>query len=141
MWARIKAPRRCSVTYRAVLMITWRRIALFVMSAFMLLGAPSAFPHAVVVRSNPSANVTVPSAPREVAIFFSERIQAVQGTTLVEDANGMRVDENDSRIDANGRVVRVTLKPLSPGTYNVKWRVQSFDKHYTEGSFIFHVQK
>ncbi len=130
-----------SVTYGAVLMITSRGTAPFVMSAFMLLSTPSAFPHALVVRSSPSANVTVSSAPREVAIFFSERIQAAGGTILVEDENGLRVDENDSRLDANGRVVRVTLKPLSPGTYNVKWGVQSIDKHHSEGSFIFRVQK
>jgi methionine-rich copper-binding protein CopC len=122
-------------------MITWQPTAPLVISAFMLLGTPSAFPHALVVRSNPSANVTVQSAPREVAIFFSERIPAAGGTILVEDANGLRVDESDSRVDANGRVVRVTLKPLSPGTYNVKWGVQSIDKHHSEGSFIFHVQK
>jgi copper resistance protein C len=122
-------------------MITWRPTAPLFISALMLLGAPPAFPHALVVRSNPSANVTVQSAPREVAIFFSERTQAAGGTILVEDADGLRVDENDSRIDANGRVVRVTLKPLSPGTYNVKWGVQSVDKHRSEGSFIFRVQK
>jgi copper resistance protein C len=122
-------------------MITWRPTAPLVLSALMLLGAPPAFPHALVVRSNPSANVTVQSAPREVAIFFSERIRAAGGTILVEDASGLRVDESDSRVDANGRVVRVNLKPLSAGTYNVKWRVQSIDKHHTEDSFIFHVQK
>ena len=115
------------------------RIAPFVLSAFMMLGAPSAFPHALVVRSNPSANASVQTAPREVSIFFSERIQAARAAIVVEDANGLRVD--DSRVDLNGRVVRVTLKPLSAGTYSVKWRVQSTDTHNAEGTFIFHVQK
>ena len=64
--------------------ITWRQTAPLLLSAFMLLGARSAFPHALVVRSNPSANVTVQNAPREVAIFFSERIQPTGGTILTK---------------------------------------------------------
>jgi copper resistance protein C len=118
-----------------------RRIAPFVLSAFVLLGVPSAFSHALVVRSNPSANASVQTAPREVSIFLSERIQAARAAIVVEDANGLRVDDDDSRVDPNGRVVRVTLKPLSAGTYSVKWRVQSTDTHKSEGTFVFRVQK
>ena len=110
-------------------MTTRRRIAPFVLSAFVMLGMPSAFPHALVVRSNPSANASVQTAPREVSIFFSERIEAARAAIVVEDANGLRVDDDDSRVDLNGRVVRVTLKPLSAGTYSVKWRVRSTDTH------------
>jgi copper resistance protein C len=117
------------------------RIVPLVLSAFVLLGVPSAFPHALVVRSNPAANASVQTAPREVSIFFSERIQAAQAAIVVEDANGLRVDDDDSRVDPNGRVVRVTLKPLSAGTYSVKWRVQSTDTHKSEGTFVFRVQK
>jgi methionine-rich copper-binding protein CopC len=82
-----------------VLMLADRSLAPFVLSAFLVLGAPSAFAHALVIRSDPSANATVQTAPREVAIFFSERIQAAQGTIIVEDANGLRVDEGDSRVE------------------------------------------
>ena len=122
-------------------MTTRHRIAPFVLSAFMMLGTPSAFPHALVVRSNPSANASVQTAPREVSIFFSERIEAARAAIVVEDANGLRVDDDDSRVDPNGRVVRVTLKPLSAGTYSVKWRVRSTDTHNAEGTFIFRVRK
>jgi copper resistance protein C len=37
--------------------------------------------------------------------------------------------------------MRVGLKPLSPGTYRVRWHVLSVDTHRTEGSFTFHVGK
>jgi len=70
--------------------------------------------------SNPLADATLQDAPREVAIFFSQRIQARQSAIVVEDANGSRVDQGDSRVDPNGQVMRVTLKPLSAGTYNVR---------------------
>ena len=122
-------------------MTTCHRIAPFALSAIILLGASSAFPHAIIVRSNPLANATVQGAPREVAIFFSERIRATPSSIVVEDADGAQVDEGDSRVDANGRVMRVTLKALSAGTYKVTWRVQSIDTHNSQGSFIFRVQK
>jgi len=35
--------------------------------------------------------------------------------------------------------MRVGLKPLSPGTYRVRWKVLSVDTHTTEGSFTFNV--
>jgi copper resistance protein C len=104
-----------------------QRIVRFVLSTFLVLSASSAFPHAAIVRSNPLANAVIQSAPREVAIFFSERIQAARSSIVVEDANGLRVDNGDSRIDANGQVMHVTLKPLSAGTYNVTWR--AIDRH------------
>jgi copper resistance protein C len=122
-------------------MFACRPTAPFVLSAFMLLGASSACPHAIIVRSNPSPNATVQTAPREVAIFFSERIRATPSSIVVEDADGAQLDEGDSRVDANGRVMRVTLKALAAGTYNVKWRVQSIDTHSSEGTFVFRVQK
>jgi copper resistance protein C len=33
----------------------------------------------------------------------------------------------------------VSLRPLSPGSYKVVWRVLSVDTHTTEGSFSFSV--
>ena len=109
-------------------MAAYDRIAPFVLIASMLLGASSAFPHALIVRSNPSANATVQTVPRDVSILFSERIQAARGSIVVEDANGLRVDDGDARVDPNGRVVRVTLKPRRPGPCN-EIAVQSTDTH------------
>jgi methionine-rich copper-binding protein CopC len=35
--------------------------------------------------------------------------------------------------------LHVALKPLSPGTYKVIWRVLSVDTHRTQGDFTFRV--
>jgi methionine-rich copper-binding protein CopC len=43
------------------------------------------------------------------------------------------VDRGDARI------LRVSLPPLSPGTYRVVWRVLSVDTHVSEGDFTFDV--
>jgi copper resistance protein C len=117
------------------------RMARLALAAFLALSASSAFPHSIVIRSNPIADAILQTAPREVAIFFSERIQAARSSIVVEDANGSRVDNGDSSVDANGRVMRVSLKNLAAGTYNVSWRAQSVDTHNSEGRYSFRVQQ
>jgi copper resistance protein C len=113
----------------------------FVFTTFLGISTSSAFPHAAMIRSNPVADAILQTAPREVAIFFSERIQAARSSIIVEDANGSRVDNGDSSVDANGRVMRVSLKSLAAGTYNVTWRAQSADTHNSEGRYSFRVQQ
>jgi methionine-rich copper-binding protein CopC len=112
-----------------------------VLVVFLLLGTTSAFPHASLVRASPPINGTVQNAPREVSILFSEKVQAPPGAIAVRDASGARVDEGEARLDSNGRVIRASLKPLSPGTYKVNWRIRSADGHTAEGSFTFRIRQ
>ena len=107
----------------------------------LLAGANVAFAHSKAVRTNPPDNATLQSAPRDVSILFNERVRAAPDAIAVEDANGTRVDQGDTRVESNGRVIRASLKPLSAGTYKVKWRVQSSDTHTVEGSFSFRVRQ
>jgi methionine-rich copper-binding protein CopC len=79
--------------------------------AFMI-GDTPAYSHAAMIRSSPPANGTVRSAPRQVAIYFSERVRAVSDAITVTDQNGARVDRGDAKSDSNGRVVRTSLQPL-----------------------------
>jgi methionine-rich copper-binding protein CopC len=55
----------------------------------------------------------------------------------VTDAKGAGVDQGEAQI--SGSTMRVGLKSLSPGKYEVRWRALSVDTHTTEGSFSFHV--
>jgi methionine-rich copper-binding protein CopC len=112
---------------------------LLVLIASLLAGDP-AFAHSKAVRTNPPNNATLQGAPRDVSILFNERVRAAPDAITVEDANGVRVDEGDTRLESNGRVIRASLKPLSAGAYRVKWRVQSSDTHTVEGSFSFRVR-
>jgi hypothetical protein len=117
-----------------------RNHSLLVLVAALLLGASPAFPHARLVRASPPVDGTVQSAPREVAIYFSESITPADSTITVQDAAGTRVDEGNARVDSgNRRVIRVSVKPLAAGTYKVIWRIRSVDTHRTEGTFTFRV--
>lgn len=80
----------------------------------------------------------VRQAPREVALIFTQDIEASFTTVEVSDAAGRRVDEGPPTV--RGNVMRVSLKALPPGVYRVKWHVLSVDTHQTEGSFTFEVR-
>ena len=70
--------------------------------------------HASMIRSSPQANVTVKTAPRQVAIYFSERMRAAPDAISVTDQSGARVDRGDAKPDGNGRVVRVARNRSRP---------------------------
>ncbi len=80
------------------------------------------------------------TAPRDVSVLFNQKVEASSDAITVEDASGARVDQGNTRSESNGRVIRVSLKPLTAGTYRVKWRVESADTHTVEGTFAFRVR-
>jgi len=108
----------------------------------LLGGATAAYAHALLDHANPAVGSTVPTAPSEVSLTFTEKVEPAFSTVEVRDATGHRVDQGDLRRDAmNATVMRVSLKPLVPGSYQVIWRVISVDTHRTEGKFTFHVNR
>jgi methionine-rich copper-binding protein CopC len=102
----------------------------------LLLGAAAAHAHAYLDRASPRVGSTVRSAPREVTLWFSQKIEPSFSSAQVRDASGARVDQG-GRVD--GSVLHVPVKSLPPGTYKVRWRVLSVDTHTTEGNFSFRV--
>ena len=101
---------------------------------------PGARAHAFLDHASPAVGSTVQHPPPEVSLWFSEELEPGFSTITVTDQAGRRVDGGDARIDAADKtVLHASLKPLTPGTYNVQWRVVSVDSHPTEGSFDFRV--
>ncbi len=106
---------------------------------FLLLGSAAAEAHAHLDRADPRVGSTVGTAPREVSLSFTQKIEPAFSTVEVTDAAGQRVDEGRPSID--GKVMRVPLRDIPPGTYRVKWHVLSLDTHTSEGAFSFQVGK
>ena len=104
-----------------------------------VMAAQAAFAHAFLDHAEPRVGSTVPSAPKEVALFFSQKVEAAFSSIEVSDASGARVDQGKAVINAT--TMRIGLKPLPPGTYTVRWQVLSVDTHTTEGKFSFQVGK
>jgi copper resistance protein C len=113
-----------------------RRKPLFLALPLVLMGSAAAHAHAYLDRANPRVGSTVRAAPREVTLWFSQKLEPSFSSAQVNDAAGARVDRG-ARV--SGMQIHVPVKSLPPGTYRVRWRVLSVDTHTTEGSFSFRV--
>jgi copper resistance protein C len=112
------------------------RNKLILLLPFLLLGAVAAHAHASLDRASPRVGSTVRAAPREVTLWFSQKLEPSFSSAQVRDSAGARVDQG-ARVE--GTVLHVPVKSLSAGTYRVHWRVLSVDTHTTEGNFTFRV--
>jgi len=107
-----------------------------------LVGAAAAYAHAHLDRASPAAGSMVATAPGEVRLHFTQKIEPKFSTIVVRDAAGQQVDKSDSSVDATDQqVLRVSLQPLGPGRYKVEWRVTSVDTHASRGDYSFRVGK
>jgi copper resistance protein C len=114
---------------------------LFLAFVAWVLGVGLALAHSGLQRAEPPVESTLKRPPKELKLYFSERLEPAYSRARVEDGQGARVDRDDSRVDrSNPLLLRVTLPPLAPGTYTVIWRVLSVDSHITEGRFMFRVE-
>jgi methionine-rich copper-binding protein CopC len=114
---------------------------LFLALVAWVLGVGLALAHSGLQRAEPPVESTLKRSPKELKLYFSERLEPAYSRARVEDGQGARVDRDDSRVDrSNPLLLRVTLPQLAPGTYTVIWRVLSVDSHITEGRFMFRVE-
>src|SRR5215472_11706457 len=113
---------------------------LFLISAFTALVTSLAQAHAFLDHASPAVGRTVATAPPTVMIWFTQELEPAFSSIEVQDQSGARVDAGDAQVDPkDATILRVSLKPLSPGKYKVFWRVVSVDTHPTEGTFTFTV--
>ena len=106
-----------------------------------LAGSPRAGEaHAALVRSTPPARATVTAPPRRITLTFSEPLEPAYSRVAVWDAAGTQVDLRDAAVNRDDpRVLGVSVPPLVPGQYTVRYRVLSVDGHVVESNFSFRV--
>jgi methionine-rich copper-binding protein CopC len=118
--------------------VTRRRAVVALATLLLLTSAASG--HAFLERAEPRVGSTVRAAPAQVRVWFTERLEATFSTLEVVNERGERVDRGPARVDETSpAMLQVSLKPIEPGTYRVRWRVLSVDTHVTEGDFTFRV--
>jgi len=100
-----------------------------------------AFAHATPIQYVPAASSVLASAPTEIQIHFSERVEPRVSSITVLAPDGSRADLSNSAADpADPRVYRVGLKDVGAGTYTVSWEVISADDgHFAKGAYVFSV--
>ena len=115
-----------------------RRLALVL--GIVVLFPRLTWPHAELLRSQPTAGSVIESEPREIHIWFSEPVEA-------PSANAIRVTDPDGRTVATAATVEhddptemsTPIAALTVGTYLVRWRAISADGHPIDGMFTFSV--
>ena len=103
----------------------------------LLLVTGEASAHAFLDHAEPRVGNTVATAPREVTLWFTQKLEPAFSSITVTNSAGQRVDTGKTRV--SGNQMSVSLRSGGAGTYRVNWRVLSADTHTTDGSFTFRV--
>lgn len=128
-------------------MSTNRIITIPVMAAGLLIaGAADAHPR--LIGTSPSANKGV-AATNRVSLTFNERLLAPMsgGDVLMTGHPGVphhaptKVAGFKPSLLADGKTLQlVSARPLSKGSYQVKWHAVAADTHRVAGAFAFQVR-
>lgn len=102
--------------------------------------ARSAHAHALLRHADPAVGGTVPTAPGELALTFSEAVEPAFCRVSVTNAAGASMTSAAPHADPrDASRLLVPLKALPPGEYTVTWHAVSADTHKTQGRFRFTV--
>jgi methionine-rich copper-binding protein CopC len=107
--------------------------------AILFLGGSGAEAHAFLDHAEPSVGSKIHEAPKEVKIWFTQKLVIIFSNLQVFDAGGREVDNRDKKLDpTNPALLSVSLRTdLKPGKYKATWRAVSVDSHVTNGDFAF----
>ncbi|MBS0587827.1 MAG: copper resistance protein CopC [Proteobacteria bacterium] len=104
--------------------------------------AKVAMAHAALVKSDPPRRATLSIPPKQVRLWFNEKIEGSYASVTVFDSNKNSITENNPESVADDpKSVVLSLPQLDSGRYTVKYRVMSVDGHVIESSFDFSVKK
>ena len=107
------------------------------MPLILLLATGEASAHAMLDHAEPRVGNKVATTPREVTLWFTQKLEPAFSSITVTDSAGKRVDTGKTRV--SGSQMSVSLRAVGSGTYRVTWRVLSVDTHTTDGNFTFQV--
>ena len=116
-----------------------QRLSLIGIASLMLLmvATSSARAHAFLDHAEPRVGNKVATSPREVTLWFTQKLEPAFSSISVTNGTGERVDTGKVRV--NGNQMSISLRSGGGGTYHVHWHVLSVDTHTTDGNFTFQV--
>ena len=103
----------------------------------LVLATGEASAHAMLDHADPRVGNKVAAMPREVTLWFTQKLEPAFSAITVTDSAGQRVDTGKTRV--SGSQMSVSLRPGGSGTYHVMWHVLSVDTHASDGNFTFDV--
>ncbi|CAN3992623.1 copper resistance CopC family protein [Methylocystis bryophila] len=103
--------------------------------------SPIALAHAIVVRRSPTEGGVAAGNIGRVDVCYDAGIRDSLAALAVVSEGGERVDKRDASIDsADPSHVSVSVNPLNPGKYTVRYRALSADGHLVSGAWDFEVK-
>ncbi len=98
--------------------------------------------HAILVKSQPAADVTVTESPKQIDVWFNDKVGSEYKALAVISSAGKRVDNKDIEQETfDPSHLYTTVTDLPPDTYTVRYRVVSLDTHIVTGKFKFTIKK
>ena len=113
------------------------RLAALAAWASIVLAAPSALAHAIIVEATPAVGMVL-HGTIDVRLRFNSRIDHHRSRLTVLDAIGK---ETPIALDADmvADVITAHVSGLAPGEYRLRWQVLALDGHITRGDIPFTV--
>jgi len=112
--------------------------ALFAALAFM---PALSFAHAIMVRSAPEKDAVLTESPKQVDVWFNDKVGTEYKALAVIDSKGKRVDNKDLVQETFDQShLYATVPTLPPDTYTVRYRVVSIDTHIVTGKYQFTIK-
>ncbi len=101
----------------------------------------SVFAHAIMVKSQPEQNAIISISPKQIDVWFNDKVGSEYKAVAVIDSKGNRVDNKDVQQEIlDGSHIYCTIPALPADTYTVRYRVVSIDTHIVTGKFQFTVK-
>lgn len=111
--------------------------------AFLILSTSSlpVFSHAIMVKSQPEENATLTVSPKQIDVWFNDKVGSEYKALAVIDSTGNRVDNKDVQQELlDAAHLYCTIPTLPAGTYTIRYRVVSIDTHIVTGKFQFTIK-
>lgn len=101
----------------------------------------SVFAHAIMVKSQPEQNAILTVSPKQIDVWFNDKVGGEYKAVAVIDSKGNRVDNKDVQQEMlDGSHLYCTIPTLPADTYTVRYRVVSIDTHIITGKFQFTIK-
>lgn len=103
--------------------------------AALLLAAPQALAHAVLIDSTPAPQASLPAGPLAITLRYNSRIDAARSRLSLKHADGT-VETLAQDPPGAPNVLRAHLA-VAAGAYVIRWQVLATDGHITRGNVPF----
>lgn len=97
--------------------------------------------HAALVKSDPSRRATLSTSPKQIQLWFNEKIEGAYASVVLLDSNKKSITDNNPEVVADDpKSVVLNIPEIGTGKYTIQYRVMSIDGHVIESSFDFNIK-